>query len=283
VTAALLIVITVLGLYAGPTGAVSAQMADQLLPMATGADKVVTACIIGIATLFFVVLQITQYAYLVDCLYAERKDRSILFWKSLPLSDAAVVASKLLTVLVVMPLFALGASLITEIVIAAAASVRLGLHSDLLSLVWAPAIWIKATGFCLFTIVAVELWALPLMAWVMLTSAVAPRSPALFAILIPMAIALIERLLLGSHVFFDLFVARMGVPDHAIKVTQINFDDRTGQLITADHSGHWADPQLIESGVSAVFGNPALWWGLLAAAVLLAIATEMRRRRDPSA
>jgi ABC-2 type transport system permease protein len=281
--AVLLIIITVLGLYAGPSGAVSAQMANQLLPMAPNADKVVTACIIGIAALFFVVLQITQYAYLVDCLYAERKDRSILFWKSLPLSDAAVVASKLLTALVVMPLCALAASLITEIVIAAAASIRLGLHSDMLSVVWAPAIWIKATGFCMFTVLAVELWALPLMAWVVLTSAVAPRSPALFAILIPMAVALVERLLLGSHVFLDLFVARMGVPDHAIKVTQINFDDTTGELITADHGGHWADAQFIDSGVSAVFGNPSLWWGLLVAVALLAITVEMRRRRDPSA
>src|SRR2546429_6571427 len=48
--------------------------------------------------------------YLLDCLYAERKDRSILFWKSLPVSDDKTVLSKLLVALLVMPLgvFALG-------------------------------------------------------------------------------------------------------------------------------------------------------------------------------
>jgi ABC-2 type transport system permease protein len=47
----------------------------------------------------------------LDCLYAERKDRSILFWKSLPVSDGLTVLSKFLVIVVVAPLgiFLLGA------------------------------------------------------------------------------------------------------------------------------------------------------------------------------
>ena len=46
-------------------------------------------------------------------LLAERKDRSILFWKSLPVSDTEVVLSKLLTAAVVAPLFVLLVSSVT--------------------------------------------------------------------------------------------------------------------------------------------------------------------------
>ena len=42
----------------------------------------------------------TVFVYLLDCLYAERKDRSILFWKSLPASDTLTIASKLLAAMV---------------------------------------------------------------------------------------------------------------------------------------------------------------------------------------
>src|SRR5262249_36641340 len=51
----------------------------------------------------FVAVTIVVYFYLLQCLFDERKDRSILFWKSLPVSDGTTVASKLLVALVVVP------------------------------------------------------------------------------------------------------------------------------------------------------------------------------------
>ena len=52
----------------------------------------------------FIVSAVVVAFYLLDCLYAERKDRSILFWKSLPLSDGFTVASKVVVATVVVPL-----------------------------------------------------------------------------------------------------------------------------------------------------------------------------------
>ena len=42
--------------------------------------------------------------YCLDALHGERRDRSILFWKSLPVSDLTTVLSKLSIPLVVLPL-----------------------------------------------------------------------------------------------------------------------------------------------------------------------------------
>lgn len=280
-TAVVLMAVTLVGLFTGSSGALSAQMAGQFERAGGDADKIVMAGLVGIALLFFVVLQVTQYAYLVECLYAERKDRSVLFWKSLPLGDTAVVASKVLTALLVMPLFALCATAVTQIAVAAAVSVRLGLGSGVLATLWSPWLWLKTTGFCVYELLIVELWALPLIGWVVLVSAVAPRSPALIAVLVPLVIALIERLLLGTNVFLGLFVQRMGVPDHAAKITAVTLSD-DGRLTTTHPSGHWADAQIAPVDVAAVFGNPALWWGLLLGLALLALAVVVRRRRDPA-
>jgi energy-coupling factor transporter ATP-binding protein EcfA2 len=53
---------------------------------------------------FFAMAYVYASWYLLDCLYADRKDRSILFWKSLPISDTQTVLAKLFTGLIAIPL-----------------------------------------------------------------------------------------------------------------------------------------------------------------------------------
>ena len=85
-------------------------LTDELKRESVNVDQVAVAGLGAIAAIFFLILQIGQYSYLVDCLYAERKDRSILFWKSLPASDTATVLSKLVFALLVMPAIAAASS-----------------------------------------------------------------------------------------------------------------------------------------------------------------------------
>jgi len=70
----------------------------------------------ALAQPLFIVTAICVGFYLLDCLYAERKDRSILFWKSLPVSDGLTVASKFLVAAVVVPLGALVLALVSDLV-----------------------------------------------------------------------------------------------------------------------------------------------------------------------
>jgi ABC-2 type transport system permease protein len=46
-----------------------------------------------IAALISGFMCIVVFFYLIDCLFTERRDRSILFWKSMPVSDTQVVLS----------------------------------------------------------------------------------------------------------------------------------------------------------------------------------------------
>ena len=43
---------------------------------------------------FYIAAGVVVVVYLLDCLYGERRDRSILFWRSLPVSDTQTVLAK---------------------------------------------------------------------------------------------------------------------------------------------------------------------------------------------
>ena len=78
----------------------------------------------GLALVVFMVMGIVAFFYALDALYADRRDRSVLFWKSLPLSDAETVLSKFTVAILVIPLVALVASLVAQFVIAAGGSAQ---------------------------------------------------------------------------------------------------------------------------------------------------------------
>ena len=270
-TALILIAVTLLGLFYGIEGSFSGEILGQINTSSVGVNDAAIAGLVVIAATFFVVLQISQYAYLADCLYSERKDRSILFWKSLPISDRATVLSKLFFALVVMPVLAACCVLITQVVVYAAASIKLGMPAQLLSVMWAPATWAKAIGFGIFECITAELWALPLMAWVLMVSAFAPRSPTLIALLVPAGAAFVENLLFGTSRIGAWVIARMGMPQAVgSSAKAIGISSKEGLMFTPPD-------------IAGILTNPSLWIGLGVAALLVAGAIEIRRRRDPSA
>src|ERR1700727_1992298 len=77
-----------------------------------------------IGATFFIVMSIYSTWYLLDCLYTDRRDRSILFWKSLPISDASAVLIKLLVAMVIIPLVYFAAADATALLAAFILSVR---------------------------------------------------------------------------------------------------------------------------------------------------------------
>ena len=264
-TAAVFVLIAAAGLFNGVTASFPQELTHELTRESVDPRQVAVVGLIGIAAVFLLVLQLGQYSYLVDCLYAERKDRSILFWKSLPASDTATVLSKLVFALLVMPAIAAAGVLAAQLLIYLLVSVKFSSTAGLIATLWSPAVWGKAMGYALYVLLLVELWALPLMAWVLLVSAYSPRTPGLLALLVPLCAALVEKLLLGSSHVLHIVVGRMGLP-HA----------STGPMITLDK---------IDWNVTtdfSVVAMPELWLGLLVAAGFVWAAIEIRRRRDPS-
>ena len=145
------------------------------------------------AGLFTVALGFVVFFYLLGSLYDDRKDRSILFWKSLPASDTLTLASKLLAAMLLAPLVFWLVFVITMVVLSVIASVIvLVVGENPWTLFLGISNPFKAWGLILVSYLAQSLWALPLYGWLMLVSSFAPRIPLLFAVLPPVVFAVLQ-------------------------------------------------------------------------------------------
>jgi ABC-2 type transport system permease protein len=148
---------------------------------------------LGSSAFFTLVMGFVVFFYLLGALYDDRKDRSILFWKSLPASDTLTIASKLLTAMLLTPLIFFAVLLATYLVIAVIGSIWLLLVDvnplELFSNVFVA---VKAWGLILVSWLANSIWSLPLYGWLLLVSAFAPRVPLLFATLPPLLLTVLQ-------------------------------------------------------------------------------------------
>ena len=155
-----------------------------------------------IVTAFFVVL-----FYLLGTLYNDRKDRSILFWKSMPVSELQTVTAKLFVGLIAVPLTYTLASWSIQLLYSIAAMIfASNLEHDPWLAIW-PFLDLPRTFATQFGLIfIVGLWVLPLSAWLLTASALAKRSPFLVAIVPIVALIMVERLIFGT----DYFIAWAG-------------------------------------------------------------------------
>ena len=156
-----------------------------------------------IVAIFLFIAAFVQLKYLLSCLYDDRRDKSIYFWRSLPVSDLQTVVVKLLMGVIVIPLsFVLGAALFTlaSFSVFILGVVALGLGDD-------GTLWPFLTSIDLLSpllsagvgLIPFALWAFPLCAWLMLASMAAGKAAFLWAT-VPVAIVLILEVVLVSMV-----------------------------------------------------------------------------------
>jgi|HubBroStandDraft_1064217.scaffolds.fasta_scaffold07315_4 ABC-2 type transport system permease protein len=225
---------------------------------------------------FFVVMSIYSTWYLLDCLYGDRKDRSVLFWKSLPISDTATVLSKLLVALIVIPLVYFVAADVTTLLIAFIVSVRAS--AALGGALWHADLWLQLQILWLYVIITTAIWFLPVAAWLMVISAWAKRAVMLWTVLPPLALYLGERWIFGTrYVAVALHDRLLGYAPQAFHTgadssfwITTTFDK--DQIITP--SSIWAllDP-------AGFFSSPQTWIGVAVGAALVAGAIQLRLRR----
>jgi len=148
---------------------------------------------LGSSLFFTVVLAFVVFFYLLGALYDDRKDRSILFWKSLPASDTLTIASKLLTAMIVAPFIFWAVFVLTQIVMAGIASIMvLSVGENPWTLFLSVVNPLKAWAMLLASYLASSIWFLPIYGWLLLVSAFAPRIPLLFALLPPVIFAILQ-------------------------------------------------------------------------------------------
>ena len=211
------------------------------------------------------------FFYLLDALLAERKDRSILFWKSLPVSDTEVVTSKLLTAVVVAPVFVLLLSAVLQILFRLVVWARFGgsIVGDVMPL-FDAGVWLQvqvASWAMTFTAI---LWYLPLAGYLMLVSVWARRNAFLWAILPPVAVLIIEAMLAQSHKFADFLGRRFGGHLDLMDFTRFeggNDMPGLGELL---------------SHIGRVYQSYETWVGVAVAAAFIVVTIRIRRFRDDS-
>jgi len=198
--------------------------------------------------------------YSLDALYGERRDRSILFWKSLPVSDLTTVLSKFTIPLIILPLLSFAIAVVTQFVMLLLSS---GLSAGTLG---ARMSFFHLSLMLLYHILTVHgLWYAPLYGWLLLVSAWAPRAPFIWAFLPPFVIWGVEKIAFRTSHFLGMLQYRLTGPEPSTTTT------RSGNLME------------MMSALTPVqfFTTPGLWVGLAVAAIFLATAVRLRRYREP--
>jgi ABC-2 type transport system permease protein len=202
--------------------------------------------------------------YSLDSLYGERRDRSILFWKSLPVSDVTAVLSKLAIPVVVLPLLSFAISLATQFIMLVLSSVILLGSGVNISALWTEISFFHVSLVLLYHLLTVHgLWYAPIFGWLLMVSAWAPRAPFVWAFLPPFVICAVEKVAFNTTHFLMLLQERLVGPGDAMAPHSAP-RDFTATLIPH----HF-------------FGAPGLWTGLALAAVFLFAAVRLRRYRGP--
>jgi len=148
---------------------------------------------LGSSIFFTLVLAFVVFFYLLGALYDDRKDRSILFWKSLPASDTLTIASKLLAAMVLAPLIFWVVFILTQIVMGIIASIMvLSVGENPWTLFLSVVNPFEAWFILLVSYLASSIWFLPIYGWLLLVSSFAPRIPLLFAVLPPVVFAVLQ-------------------------------------------------------------------------------------------
>lgn len=238
-----------------PTLTPAAQFDRVMMPYSAAAGlPIVAAFCIGVF-------------YCLDAFHGERRDRSILFWKSLPVSDRTTVLSKAVIPLAVLPLLLYPIIVITQLIILLVSSAVLLATGLSVAEMWARLPLFQMWLAVLYGLLAITLWHAPVYGWLLLVSAWARRVPFLWAVLPLIAISGFERVAFATSVFGKFIRYRL------IGWFMLGFDPLAPGISPGDPLTHLSPGKFLSA--------PGLWLGLLFAAACLAAAVRLRRYREP--
>jgi ABC-2 type transport system permease protein len=233
-----------------------------------------------------VVLFFVLFFYLIGALYNDRRDHSVLFWKSLPITDTQTVLSKVVSATLLAPVLAVGVSLVLMFAFLLLMSVVAAFHGvNPITMIWMNASPLTVAGKLILLIPINALWALPCIGWLLLISAFAKRAPFLFAVLVPV----FAGILITS---FDL-MNNLHIPDFSF------WRNVVGRILFSVLPGSWIDLSQFRAmehsdgplallnalsmpAIGEVLTRPGMWIGAVAGAGMIAASVWVRRWRDDS-
>ena len=203
--------------------------------------------------------------YCLDALHGERRDRSILFWKSLPVSDLTAVLAKASIPLVVLPLVTFSITVVTQLIMLLLSTMVLLGDVPGIATLWTQLSLFQISLLLLYHLFAVHsLWYAPFFGWLLLVSGWARRAPFLWAALPLLAIGIVEKIAFNTSHFAAMLEYRLGGSAEAVIAPgTVPMDPMTH--VTPGH----------------FLSNPGLWLGLVIFAAFLAAAVRLRRYQGP--
>ena len=224
-----------------------------------------------VAMLVILTALLVGFFYSLDALHGERRDRSILFWKSLPVSDRTTVVSKLVIPLVVLPLVVFVLAVVSQIAILLISLLALSITGGGAATMWTRIPIFGMELVVLYGLIVMALWYAPIYAWFLLVSGWARRAVFLWAVMPWIAITAFEFVAFRTTFFERVLKDRL----FGFAETAFNLQLSNGETI---------DPHLIplsQLTPARFLASPSLWFGLMFAAVCVATAIRLRRFRDP--
>ncbi|KIQ95936.1 ABC-2 transporter permease [Lysobacter sp. A03] len=261
-------------------GALTGKLdAGQMQQLAQGIDL----SLLMAALWPFVVLAFVVFFYCLGSLYDDRKDRSVLFWKSLPISDTQTVLSKVVSATLIAPTLAVAMALATMVGFMLLLSAMVMAHGgNPIELLWGPANPMALAASLLAAIPVFALWSLPTVGWLMLCSAWARTKPFLWALMVPLFAGIIvswfqlmKMFDLDASWFWSNVVGRMllgTVPASELPYRQSAAQGSDGVKDLLAH--------MSASNVLSSLAMPSLWIGVAAGALMIFLAIRLRRWRD---
>ena len=232
----------------------------------------------AMTSVFAVGAGIVMIFYSLDALYSERKDKSILFWRSLPVTDAETVISKLITATLVIPAAALAGTFATHLLFMIISSVWIMFEGGNAGhLIWSAApVW-DVWGAAILTALAVTIWMSPFIGWFFFVSAYTRRMPLLMAVMPLIVLPLVEIAVLPTSIlaktiwsrFTDMPLAGMNIRD---VLNDHNFTELREENVS----------MLAALDMGRFFSSPSVWAGIIVCGLLVTAAIYVRRFKDES-
>ena len=192
-------------------------------------------------------------AYSLSTFADERKDRSLIFWRSLPVSDLTTVLSKVFIVTLIVPLMVIPYIILLQLVAMTSASIFFATN-DIVSFGWLWGSYIITDWFrIIFSLWAQALWSLPLFLWLMLGGTYAAR-PIAGAIVPPVILIVLEGVIFKTNLVLEFIENRIGFWSRSD-----SFPKEYQEIRVVDISD-----------ILLLFSTQAFWIGILASVILVA-------------
>jgi ABC-2 type transport system permease protein len=209
--------------------------------------------------------------YSLDALHGERRDRSILFWKSLPVSDFTTVLSKASIPLVVLPLLVFAITVVVQLMVLLLQTSVVLVSGAAAGAPWTPPLF-EMQLVLLYGLTVLALWHAPVYCWFLLVSGWAKRATFLWAVFPPLVLCALERIAFNTNYLVTLLLKdRL----FGFAAAAFNLTDQNGAPIDA----HLIP--LAQLAPGRFLSSPGLWLGLVFAAICLVGAVRLRRYQGP--